>query len=151
MPKEWNLYQPECTLAKFSIELVFTQSLQDNSKMLLMFFLILGVDQDVVNEYHDKLIQFRHEHKIHLVQEICGSIGKSKRHDQILIQPIPSRECSLRDVFRMDLDLMITRTKIYLGEDLCTDQLIKQDINTRKWILVLDGDNVQRPIIHIQS
>jgi hypothetical protein len=29
---------------------VVTKSLQDNSKMLLMFFLILGVDQYVINE-----------------------------------------------------------------------------------------------------
>jgi hypothetical protein len=65
MPDKWNLYQSECTLAEFSIELVFTQPLQDNPKMLLMFFLILGVDQYVINEYHDKLIQLWHEHGIH--------------------------------------------------------------------------------------
>jgi hypothetical protein len=31
--------------------------LQDNTKMLLMPFCIVGVDQDVVNEDHDKLVQ----------------------------------------------------------------------------------------------
>jgi hypothetical protein len=74
------------------------------------------------------------------------TIGKLKWHDQVLIQPIPSWECSLRDVFWTDLDLMITRMKIYLGEYLCTDQLIKQDINTREWIFVLDSDSIQRPM-----
>jgi hypothetical protein len=54
-------------------------------------------------------------------------------------------------VFWTDLDLMITRMKTYLGEDLCTDHLIKQDVSTRKWILVLDGDSVQKQIIHTQS
>jgi hypothetical protein len=57
MPKKWNLSQSECTLAEFGIELVFLQSLQDISKMLLMLLPILGVDQHVINEYHDKLIQ----------------------------------------------------------------------------------------------
>jgi hypothetical protein len=32
--------------------------------MLLMFFLIFGVDQDVINEYNDKLVQLRHEHRM---------------------------------------------------------------------------------------
>jgi hypothetical protein len=33
-----------------------TESLQNNPKMLCMLFFILGIDQDVVNEYHDKLV-----------------------------------------------------------------------------------------------
>jgi hypothetical protein len=33
--------------------------------MLLMLFFILGVDQDVVNEYHDKLVQLQHEYGVH--------------------------------------------------------------------------------------
>jgi hypothetical protein len=33
------------------------KSLQNNPKMLLMLFFILGVDQDVINEDHDKLLQ----------------------------------------------------------------------------------------------
>jgi hypothetical protein len=36
--------------------------LQDNSKMLFMFLLILGVDQDVINEYHGKIVELWHEH-----------------------------------------------------------------------------------------
>jgi hypothetical protein len=32
-----------------------------------MFLLILGLDQNVINEYHDKLILLRHEHIIHQV------------------------------------------------------------------------------------
>jgi hypothetical protein len=36
--------------------LVVTESLQYNPKILLMLFFSLGVDQNVINEYHDKLI-----------------------------------------------------------------------------------------------
>jgi pyoverdine/dityrosine biosynthesis protein Dit1 len=43
-----------------------------------MFFLILGVDQDVINEYNDKLDQLWHEHRIHQVHEMCRSIGEFK-------------------------------------------------------------------------
>jgi hypothetical protein len=65
MSKKWNLLQPECTLAELGIKLMVTKLLQNKSKMLLMLFFILGVDQDVVNEYHDKLVQLRHEYGVH--------------------------------------------------------------------------------------
>jgi hypothetical protein len=67
--------------------------------MLPMYFLILRVDQDVINEYHEKLAQIRHEHRIPQVHEMCRSTSESKQHNQILIQLIPVRECSFRDVF----------------------------------------------------
>jgi hypothetical protein len=48
----------------------------------------------------------------------------------------------------MDLDLMITRTKIDLGEDLSTSKLIKKNIDAGQWIFILDGDGIQVPIIN---
>jgi hypothetical protein len=54
------------------------KSSQDSTKMLLMLFFILGVDQDVINEDHDKLVQLRHEYRVHQVHEMCRSIGESK-------------------------------------------------------------------------
>jgi hypothetical protein len=84
--------------------------LQNNSEILRMLLFTLGIDQDVINEDHDKLVQLWHEHGVHQVHKMCRSIGESKRHNQILIQPVPGRECSFRDIFWTDLDLMITRT-----------------------------------------
>jgi hypothetical protein len=80
---------------------------------------------------------------------MCRSIGESKRHNQILIQPIPDGEGSLRNVVRADLDLMITRTKINLGKDFCTGKLIKKNVDVGQWIFVLDSDDVQRPVVNI--
>jgi hypothetical protein len=40
-----------------------------------MLLFTLGVDQDVVNEDHDKLVQLWHEHGVHQVHEMCRSIG----------------------------------------------------------------------------
>jgi hypothetical protein len=100
--------------------------------MLLMLFFILRVDQDVINEYHDKLVKLRHECGVHQVHEMCRSICESKRHNQILIQLVPGRECSLRNVFWTDLDLMITQPKVDLGEDLSTDKLIKENVDASK-------------------
>jgi hypothetical protein len=106
-----------------------TKLLQNKPKMLLMLFFILGVDQDVINEDHGKLAQLLHEYEVNQVHEICRSIGESKRHNQVLIQPAHDGEGSFRDVFWMDLDLMITQMEINLGEDFSTGKLIKQNID----------------------
>jgi hypothetical protein len=143
-----NFLQPESTLARFSIELIVPESLQNNSEMSSMLFFTLGIDQVVVNEYHDKLVQFRHEYRVHQVHEICRSIGESKQHNQIPIQPVPGGEGSLRNVFQADLDLMITRSKIDLGKDFTIDKLIKKNVDVRQCIFILDGDGIQRPVIN---
>jgi hypothetical protein len=101
---KWDFLQPESTLAELGIELMVSESLQNNIEMLRMLLFTFGIDQDVVNEDHDKLVQLRHEDGLHQVHEMCRSIGESKRHNQILIQPVPGRGGSLRDIFRMDLD-----------------------------------------------
>jgi hypothetical protein len=56
MPKKWNLLKPECTLTELGIKLMVTKSLQNNPKMSFILFFIPRVDQDVINEYHDKLV-----------------------------------------------------------------------------------------------
>jgi hypothetical protein len=148
MSKKWNFLQPESTLAELDIELMVPNSLQNDVEMPRMLFFILGVDQDVVNEDNDKLVQLRHEYRVHQIHEMCRSIGDSKRHNQILVQSVPCGEGSLRNVFRTDLDLVITRTEIDLGKDFCTGKLIKENIDAGQWILVLDCDGIQRPVIN---
>jgi hypothetical protein len=56
MPKKWDFLQPESTLAELDIELMVSKSLQNNSEMLRMLLFTLGIDQDVINEDHDKLV-----------------------------------------------------------------------------------------------
>jgi hypothetical protein len=48
----------------------------------------------------------------------------------------------------MDLDLMITQTKIDLRKDSCTSKLIKENIDAGQWILVLDSDDIQGPVVN---
>jgi hypothetical protein len=91
--------------------------------MFLMLFFILGVDQDVINDDHDKLAQLRHKHQIHQVHEMGRSISKPIRHNQILIKTVSGGECCFRNILRTDFDLMITQTDVNLGED----------SSTRKW------------------
>jgi hypothetical protein len=142
MAKKWYFLQPKLTLAKLDIKLLVIKALQDNTKVLLMLIFILGVDQDVINEDHYKLVQLRHEYRVHHVHEMCKSIDESKRHNQILMQPIPGGESSHTDVFRMDLDLMVTQMKIDLRKDLHIGKLIKKDVDAGQRVLVLDGDDI---------
>jgi hypothetical protein len=66
---------------------------------------------------NDKLVQLRHKHQIHQIHEISRGIGKAKRHNQILIESISGREGRLWYVRWLDFYLMVTRTKINLGEN----------------------------------
>jgi hypothetical protein len=125
--------------------LMVSKSFQNNSEMMHMLLFTLVIDQDVINEDHDKHVQLRHEYRVHQVHGICRSIGESKRYNQILVQLVPGGEGSLRDIFQTDLDLMITRTEINLGKDSCTDKLIKENVDAGQWIFVLDYDGIQGP------
>jgi hypothetical protein len=67
----------------------------------------------------------------------------SPNDNQILIQPVPGGESGFRNVFRVDLDLIITRTKIDLRKDFYTDKLIKKNVDAGQLIFVLDSDIIQ--------
>jgi hypothetical protein len=73
-----------------------------------MFFLVLQIDQDVINEDHDKLVQLCHEYIVHQVHEVSGGIGQPEWHHKILIETASSGESSLQNIFFTNLDLMIT-------------------------------------------
>jgi hypothetical protein len=124
------------------------KSLQNNAEMLRMLFFALGIDQDIVNEDNDKLVQLQHKYGVHQVHEMCRSIGEPKRHNLILIQPIPGGESGLRNVFRADLDLVITRTKTDLEKDFSIGKLVEKNVDAGQWIFVLDGDDIQRPVVN---
>jgi hypothetical protein len=51
-------------------------------------------------------------------------------------------------VFQTHLDLIITRMKIDLGKDFCTDKLIEKNVDAGQCILVLDSDGIQRPVVN---
>jgi hypothetical protein len=78
MSKKRDFLQPESTLAEFGIELMVPKPLQNNVEMSRILFFTLGIDQDVINEDHDKLVQLWHEYGVHQVHEMCRSIGEPK-------------------------------------------------------------------------
>jgi hypothetical protein len=81
---------------------------------------------------------------------VSGGIGQTKRHHQILIKTVSVGESSLWDIFFMDPDLMIARSKINLQKYLRSNQLIEQEVNAGQWILVLHGYCVVWSVIDAQ-
>ena len=69
---------------------MLSQPRQNNSQMLCMICLILKVDQDIIDKHDHEIIELGHEYQIHQIHEVGRSICQSKRHDQILIQAVPS-------------------------------------------------------------
>jgi hypothetical protein len=135
--KKWNFAQLELTFTEFCVELMFSQSLKHNAKMSLMFFSVLGIDYNVINENNDKLVQFHHEYGVHQIHEVSRGIGPPKRHNQIFINAISGRESHLRDIFLIDFDLMITRSKINLGKHFSACKLIEQEVDAGNGYLFL--------------
>jgi hypothetical protein len=56
--------------------------------MVHVFLPTLGVYQDVVDEYYEKLIKVLHEHVVRQVHKEWQGIGESKGHDDILVNTI---------------------------------------------------------------
>jgi hypothetical protein len=63
-----------------------------------MFFFYLGVNKNVIDENHNKLIQVLHEYLIHEIHEIGKGIHKSEGHHGILIESIPDVECCFGNI-----------------------------------------------------
>ena len=107
------------------------ECLENNSQMILMPLLRLGVDQDVVNKDHNKLIQIGLEYPMHEIHECCWRIRQPEGHHCELEIPIPFPKHCLRDISLPNSQLMVSGPKIYLGVDSCPSQLIKQVIDPR--------------------
>jgi hypothetical protein len=130
---------------------MISQTLKDNSEMFGVFFLALGIDENIIDKDHDKFVELRHKHGVHEVHEVGWGIREPKRHHQELVKTITSGESGFRNVTRSNLDLVITRTKLNLREDFGSSQLIKKNIDSGERIFVLDGDCIERSVIYTHS
>jgi hypothetical protein len=59
-----------------------------------------------------------------------------------------SGESSFRNVTRSNFDLVVTRTKIDLGENFGSSQLIKKNIDLGKRIFVFDGYYIEWYVVN---
>src|SRR5262249_928618 len=148
MAKTRYRIKPEFTLAKLSIKLVSSQSLQNNPQMLSVRSLIRRIHKHVINKHNDELIQVWPEHPVHQVHKDSRGIRQAKGHYQELVMSVPGPKSSLLNILFPDPELMISRSEIYLREHLSRLQLVKEIINPGQRIPVLHSHLVQFPVIY---
>jgi hypothetical protein len=74
--QEFHTIKPKFTLGKLGIELMISKTLKNNAEVFGMLFLVLGVNQNIINEHHYELVKLGHENRIHEIHEIGRSIGE---------------------------------------------------------------------------
>lgn len=104
-----------------------------------MFLLRPRIYQNLIYKYYHKLVQIWLEYLIHQIHKSCWGIHEPKWHHQELAVTISGSEGCLLNVIFLNLQRVITRLKIYLGEELRSFDLIKQVINPWQRLLILDG------------
>ena len=88
---------------------------------------------------------------MHEIHECCWCIRESEGHHRKLKVPITRPKRCLRDICLPNSQLMVTNAKVYLGVDSRSSQLIKEIINPRQWVPILDRNPIQLPVIIAQS
>ncbi|KAM0023987.1 hypothetical protein Hdeb2414_s0022g00610551 [Helianthus debilis subsp. tardiflorus] len=116
-------------------------------KMTLMIGSRLRINENIINENDHEAIQIRFTNTIHEIHEHSGCVGQTKRHNHELVMSIASAKSGFGNVLFEDSKLMITRTKIDFGETSSALKLIKEIVDTRKRVTILDGEFVELTII----
>ena len=95
---------------------MFLEDLEDLANVLGVFFVILAVNQDVINVNDYTNVEEGSEDILNESLECGWGIGESKGHDLILIMAILGMESCLLNVILVDPDLVVSLLKINLGE-----------------------------------
>ena len=85
---------------------------------------------------------------MHEIHECCWRIRQSEGHHRKLKVPITRPKRCLRDICLPNPKLMVTSAKVYLGIDSRSSQLMKQIINPRQWVPILDRNLVQLLVVN---
>jgi hypothetical protein len=93
--------------------------------MFLRLSFHLGVNQNVVDENHEKLIQVLHEHLIHEIHEVSRGIRNSEGHHSILVESIPGAKHCHGNIQLSNSQLVISRSQIILGKNTGSFHLIE--------------------------
>jgi hypothetical protein len=113
-----------------------------------MFFFAFGVNHYTLDEHYDELAQIFHKDLVYQIHKVDRDFYQSKIHHHLLVRTIPQNEGRLWKVTCLYFQLILSRLKINFREHMRTMELIKQTINPRQQVIVLDGNLVQSTIIH---
>ena len=115
--------------------------------MMDMLLVISTVDQDIIDVYNHTNVQQRFQDVLDQRLEGSWGIRESEGHDFVLIMTVSCAKSRFLDVILVNADLIVSPTKVNLGEDLCTLKSVNEVIDEGNWKSVLLGDLVEGPIV----
>jgi leucyl aminopeptidase (aminopeptidase T) len=119
--------------------------------MFFVFFFALGANQHIIDEHYDELVQIFHKDLARQIHKVGRDFYQSKIHHCLLVRTIPQNEGKLQKVTCLYFQQILSRSKIDFRECMRTMELIKQTINPRQRVHVLDGNLSQSMIIHAHA
>ncbi|GBG80709.1 hypothetical protein CBR_g31166 [Chara braunii] len=127
-----------------------TLSLQNGAQVFHMLVQTPDVHQDVVEVDEYESIQHVSELRCHGRLECGWGIRKAKTHNQPFEMPISRLKRRLVAVLLPDLELVISRFEVKIGEELGAAQPFEEVVDARERADVLDGLRVELAIIDAQ-
>ena len=112
MAKVFDLLLHPVALGKFGVKLVFAKDVQDQTKVMQVLFLGFGVNQNVVQVAHDKLIDVRPEHTVHASLESGRGVNQAKAQHGVLKVTKGRAKGRGRDVGVSNADLVVALLQI---------------------------------------
>ena len=106
--------------------------------------------KDIIKVDFNTLVQEWHKHFVHVSLKAGRSVCKPKSHDLHSIQSERCHKHSFPFIAGLDLDLIISRLQIELGEEFQSLKLIHHFIDMRQWVTILNPDLVQILIVDNQ-
>ena len=105
------------------------EKLHDKIQMMEMLSPGFTIDEDIIKEDQNEFSKVGPKYFIHQCLKCGRSISEAKGHDQKFIVTIIFVECYFMDILLMNLNVMIPKMKIQLGEKISSMKLIKDLIN----------------------
>src|SRR5688572_8128908 len=119
--------------------------------MIGMILLITRIYQNVIDEHNHKHIQILSEHPIHQIHKSGRSVSYSKGQYNKLIMARHCTKSIFRNITFPHPQLVISGTKVYFREVTCSLELIKQIINSRQRLSLLDSYLIQLSVVNAHA
>jgi hypothetical protein len=97
----------ESALVQTCEVVVFAEDTKNGLEMLSVKGCVLGEDEDVVEEYHDEVIEVWPEHVLHGTLKGGRCVGEAERHDFELVVSVACPESCLGYVRFRHSDLLV--------------------------------------------
>lgn len=71
---------------------MFTEQLQGEPQVLLMFLQVSAEDKNIIEKYDDKLTNVSPEYSVHETMKSCRGVAQAKWHHSEVVVPVVSFE-----------------------------------------------------------